>query len=401
MMRESHVIAGHALPGFADRYVGAFGGTDVLCYLADLQQTVLVPFVGPGGPAPGAHAEPLTVDSTLAGRAYQRLDVLVQQGTSGGCTVWLPLLDGTERLGVMAVGLDDDGADLPDGPRGEQLRCFASLIAELIVAKTMYGDTIVLLRRQAQMGLAAEMQWSLLPPLTFACAEVTVAAALEPAYEVAGDTIDYAIDEGVARFAVLDGMGHGLRSARLATVAVAAYRHARRARRPLVETCLAIDSALVENFDGASFTTAILAELDTGTGLLQWINAGHPEPLLLRHGRLIKPLHVAPRPPLGIDLTNLGASPHPAVGTAQLEPGDCVLLYTDGVVEAQSPDGDHFGDERLVDLVVGSMAGGLPPPETMRRVVRALLAHQQGHLTDDATLMLVQWPTADVRQFQP
>ena len=64
------------------------------------------------------------------------------------------------------------------------------------MTKTLYGDTIVRLRRRAEMGLAAEMQWSLLPPLTFACPQLSVAGVLEPAYEVAGDTFDYAVDLG-------------------------------------------------------------------------------------------------------------------------------------------------------------------------------------------------------------
>jgi serine phosphatase RsbU (regulator of sigma subunit) len=67
------------------------------------------------------------------------------------------------------------------------------------------------------------------------------------------------------------------------------------------------------------------------------------------------------------------------------------LLYTDGVTEARSPDGDFFGEQRLGDLIVRNLAAGLPPPETMRRVVRALLDHQQGRLTDDASLALIQW----------
>lgn len=401
LLREAHLAAGHELPELARRHVDAFGGVDVVFYLADLQQRVLVPLPEVGRPERDEVSEPLAVDSTLAGRVFQRVQEVVQPSQSGGATIWLPLLDGTERLGVMAVSVDDAGDDLSGGRRGDRLRSFASLMAELIVAKTVYGDAIVRLRRQAQMSLAAEMQWSLLPPLTFACRDVTVAAALEPAYDIAGDTIDYAIDVGVARFAVFDGMGHGLGSARLVALAVAAYRHARRALRPLTETCLAIDRTLVESFGGASFTTAILAELDSRHGLLHWVNAGHPEPLLLRHGRLVKTLHAAPRPPLGVDVARLGLAPEPAVGTEQLEPGDCVLLYTDGVVEARSPDGQFFGEERLVDLIVGSMADGLPAPETMRRVVRALLAHQQGQLTDDATLMLIQWPTPDPATLLP
>ena len=82
------------------------------------------------------------------------------------------------------------------------------------------------------------------------------------------------------------------------------------------------------------------------------------------------------------------------LGTEHLEPGDCVLLYTDGVTEARSPDGEFFGEQRLADLIVRHMAAGLPAPETMRRLVRALLEHQQGRLNDDASLVLISWTGA-------
>ena len=165
-------------------------------YLADLQQTLLIPFLGPDGPGMDAHVEPLSIDATLAGRAYQHVEAFVQGDAAGTSTVWLPLLDGSERLGVIAISVDGDAESLLGGRTGSTLRRFVSIFGELVMTKTLYGDTIVRLRRVAQMGLAAEMQWSLLPPLTFVCPEVTIAAALEPAYEVAGDTFDYAIDDG-------------------------------------------------------------------------------------------------------------------------------------------------------------------------------------------------------------
>jgi serine/threonine protein phosphatase PrpC len=393
ILTEAHLLASHELPDLVRRHVSAFGGLDAVCYLADLQQTVLIPFVGPGGPDIGQQLEPLPVATTLAGRAYQQLEILAQHREGSGTTVWLPLLDGSERLGVLAVSVDVTDDSPQAGPRADRLRRFASLMAELIMTKSMYGDTIVRLRRQARMGLAAELQWSLLPPLTFACREVTVAAVLEPAYEVAGDTVDYAVDAGVAKVAVFDGMGHGLRSTQLAALSVAGYRNARRSGRSLTETCLEIDDTLIAAFGGTMFTTAVLAELDTQLGALRWVNAGHPEPLLLRRGRLIKSLHVPPRPPLGIDLHGARASATPSVGSEDLEPGDCVLLYTDGVTEARSPTGEFFGEQRLTDLVIRNLASGLPAPETMRRVVQAVLEHQQGRLTDDASLALIQWPS--------
>jgi serine phosphatase RsbU (regulator of sigma subunit) len=258
------------------------------------------------------------------------------------------------------------------------------------VTKTLYGDSIVRTRRTSQMALAAEIQWSLLPPLTFANRMVTVAGGLEPAYEVAGDSLDYAVDAGIARFAVFDGMGHGIISAQLISLVIAAYRNARRSGQSLSETATHIEAAVNDVFRVESFATGLLCELDTVQGLFTWISAGHHEPLLLRDGRLVRSLTVEPLLPLGLN-KSLGRTSTPPVGTEQLQPGDMLLLYTDGVTEARSPDGEFFGQDRLVDLVARALAAEVPAPETMRRVVHALLEHQAGDLDDDATLLLVEW----------
>lgn len=402
LLAESHLAAPYQLADLVRRQASTLGGQDATLYLADLQQRVLTPFLGAGGAGLGRQVEALHIDGTLAGRAFQHLDVLTENSDDGRVRVWLPLLDGTERLGVLSLTIDvAAAAAVPSGLVAARLRRFATLVAELIMTKSMYGDTIVRLRRRSEMGLAAEMQWSLLPPLTFACQEVTVAAALEPAYEVAGDTVDYAVDAGIARAAVFDGMGHGLPSAQLASLAVASYRNARRADRSLSDTAARIHEALIEAFAGSAFTTAVLAELDTGTGLLTWINAGHPEPLLLRGGQRIKSLHARPTLPLGMHIAGSGRAVEAAIGREQLEPDDRVLFYTDGVTEARSPAGDFFGEQALADLLVRNLAAGLPTPETMRRVTHALLDHQQGQLSDDATLLLLEWRSSNSQAMSP
>lgn len=392
---RGHLAGAHDLPRLFQRHAAALGVTDAVTYLVDLQQSTLVPFLPPSGPQHDERLTPLGVDSTLAGRAFQQSQPLVQPldpGDSGDprVRVWLPLLDGTERLGVLAVTAPDAALLRDDAALTARLRLFAALAAEMVMTKTLYGDTLVRLRRSSEMGLAAEMQWSLLPPLTFSTSAVTVAGALEPAYEVAGDSIDYAVDHGVTRFAVFDGMGHGLRSAQLATLTVAAYRNGRRGNRSLTTTAVTMDEAVASAFDGDVFITGVVAELDTDSGTLTWVNAGHPSPLLLRDGRLVKDLHAEPMLPFGLNGA-LGAGEEVELGVEQLEPGDTVVLYTDGVVEARSPTGAFFGVDQLVDLVVRHLASGLAAPESMRRTSRALLEHQQAQLDDDATLMLVQW----------
>ena len=391
MVEAAHIAGDHELPDLFNQYGAALDVGPVVIYLADLQQRELVPFLGSRGPDPDQHVTPLHIDATLGGRAFQHVTVLSQAADDGvGVRVWVPLLDGTERLGVVMCRVADAGAlEAGEGALGTRLRTFASIAAELIMTKSMYGDTIVRLRRTSEMGLAAEKQWSLLPPLTFADHHITISGALEPAYEVAGDTLDYAVDAHTAHLAIFDAMGHGLRSAQLAALAVSAYRNARRGQRGLLATARFVEDSVAGAFDGDAFLTAQLAELETVSGTLTWVNAGHPDPLLLRDGRLVRALHAEPSLPIG--LGQLSAPDEPQLGAETLEPGDLVLFYSDGAIEARSPSGEFFGVERLVELVTRHLAAGLPPPETMRRVIGSLLDHQSGQLEDDASMLLVQY----------
>ncbi len=143
----------------------------------------------------------------------------------------------------------------------------------------------------------------------------------------------------------------------------------------------------------------MLAELDLASGWLRWHLAGHPAPLLLRGTQVVKTLNAEPDLPLGLG----GATSRtgPVLGEESLEPGDRVLLYTDGVVEARSAEGEMFGVDRLADLVARQAAASQPAPETMRRLMHAILAHQAGPLQDDATTMLLEWQGGGTDRITP
>jgi hypothetical protein len=79
------------------------------------------------------------------------------------------------------------------------------------------------------------------------------------------------------------------------------------------------------------------------------------------------------------------------VCTEQLETGDKVLLYTDGVTEARAADGSRFGVEGLSDFVVHHANPGAPPPEMLRRLNRTIVEYQHGQPADDATVVLLEW----------
>ena len=166
---------------------------------------------------------------------------------------------------------------------------------------------------------------------------------------------------------------------------MSAYRNGRREGLPLPEVAQLVDRVIAEQFPGSRFATAVLARLDLDSGELCWVNAGHPAPLIVRDKALVYP------PPCRSSLP-LGLQRAPAEEcVVSLRPGDRVLLYTDGIVEARSPDGEFFGEERLADLVVRAEGAGEAPPEMLRTLMRSVMDHQDGQLQDDASIVVLEW----------
>jgi serine phosphatase RsbU (regulator of sigma subunit) len=299
-------------------------------------------------------------------------------------------VDGVSRVGVLEVlfPLGEPSAEVR-----EALHRYAGLVGHLVVIKGEYGDVFEFVRRRAPMSVAAELQWSLLPPLTFGTEGIVISGLLEPAYEVGGDSFDYAVNGDHAYLGLFDMMGHGLEAASLSSVVVGAYRSARRKLLDLPETYVQIDRALLELAGGEGrFATGLLAELRLDEGLFSFISAGHLSPLLLREGKVVKNLTAQPALPFGFaNLVASGRSPEAIpVSTEQLQPGDRIIAFTDGVVEARRGM-EFFGVDRLGDFVAREDSAGQIAPETLRRLTQAILEHQDGALQDDATAMLIEW----------
>jgi hypothetical protein len=386
LLHTSHLLAPDDLAATVAEHASMLGVVQTVLYLADYEQATLVPLPGTGVPG---RAE-LPIERTLAGRAFRRVEV-VDSRALNGYRLWMPLLDGVERLGVIELVLPDE----PTADQRDALKALVSLVAELIVVKDAYGDFFSRLRRRRSLSLAAEMQWELLPPMSFGTERVVVTAGLEPAYDVGGDSFDYAINGTVMDLLVLDSVGHGLPAAVLASVAVSAYRHARRNLLDLPDMAAQINAAIAGQLGASQFATAVLARLDLGTGRLRWINAGHPEPLIVRGSALVRPPHCPPSRPLGLQ------DGKPDCCETRLEPGDRLVLYTDGITEARSPQGEFFGEQRLADFISAAEAAGDPAPETVRRLMRHVLDHQANELQDDASIVILEWRTGTESRLLP
>ncbi|MEV0387098.1 SpoIIE family protein phosphatase [Nonomuraea sp. NPDC050643] len=381
LLQAMHLSGMEDLPSLVAAHARLIGFERVVLYTTDLQQQFLVPL-------PGQHGEPLEpirIDGTMPGRAFRMVEVVharaARDQDEGTRRLWVPLLDGTERVGVMGVTVPDNGELAED--RAKHL---ASLVAVLVISKRPHSDSYARMVRAQPLTLSAEILWNLLPPGTFANETVVISAALEPAYEMGGDAFDYALDDGLLNLAIFDAMGHDTSAGLTASVAMGSCRNNRRQGMDLAANGEAIDAAIKQEFTGR-FATGILARLDLPTGWLTWVNRGHHPPLVIREGRLVATLESSlPDPPMGFGLdAGTGALRY------QLQPGDRLLFYTDGVIEAQSPDGERFGLERFIDFVIRQEADGVSAPETLRRLIQAILRHQRGRLQDDATVLTVEW----------
>jgi serine phosphatase RsbU (regulator of sigma subunit) len=389
LLDASHVLTLEQLPGEVGRWAARAGIRNTEIYLADLQQDTLHLLTGvgldAGQPADRAGAT-LPIDDADAGRAYQYLrpvpDRASAAGGSGDRRWWVPLLDGTERIGALGADLDLGGPH-----RIKDLERLAQLVTLLVVSAREQSDSYARLVRNQPMNVAAEMQWHLLPPLTFANHGVAISAVMEPAYQIAGDTFDYGIAADIVHLGLFDAMGHDVAAGLTANLAAAACRNHRRQNVALPDLGAAIEKTLIEHpFDKSRYLTAILAELDLATNELSWTNHGHHPPVVIRDNAWYSTLHCPPSHPLG---TDLGLPV--IVCREQLRLGDRVLLYTDGITEARHPrDDTEFGLERLVDFLVHHAHTGLPLAEVLRRLIHGVLDYHHGHLADDATVLLLE-----------
>ncbi|WP_432494856.1 PP2C family protein-serine/threonine phosphatase [Kineococcus auxinigenes] len=377
LLDRTHLATPGQVPDAVQQAVGELGWGAVI-HLVDHEQRQLVPAPVAGAP----HRVPQAVETTLAGRCFRAVEPV--RSTSGQPGIWLPLLDGVDRLGVLELTVPE-GTDMDTEVFAERCELFAHLAGHLVVAKAPYGEGLTRLRDQRPRSVASELLWRLLPPLTFGCEGLVVSGLLEPCYEVAADAFDYSVLDEVAHLAVFDATGHDLPGTLLAAVALAAYRTSRRAEQGLHECARTLDEHIAVQGGVERFVTGVLSELDLRTGRLRYLNAGHSAPLLMRAGKVVKELTGGHRIMFGLGEGEV------TVGEEWLEPEDWVVFCTDGITEARSPDGTFFGLEGLIDHLERAAAAGQPTPETVRRIVHDVLEHQNGLLQDDATLLIAQW----------
>ena len=375
-IRASHTLTADAVPAVIHAAGRALGAHRATAWLVDYDQVVLTPF-GPGR----GRSDALAVDSSPAGAAFR--GAAVQRVTEGEFqTVWVPMIDGTARIGALQLTFPVESSV------GDAACCdLAAVTTDLLLTKSRYGDAIEAVRRRRPLSLSAEIGWPLMPPPSFVTDAVSLAAVMVPATKIAGDAFDYAVDDRTLAVSILDAMGHSLDATLMAAVAAGALRNGRRQGRSLTEIVRDADTVIQRQFGAEQFVTGIIGQLDLPTGAWTWITCGHPPALIVREGHVVHTLDSVVAPPLGLGL--IGRNPDS--DTHQLQAGDRILLYTDGVTEARDRYGEQFGIDRLAHLAGRESTADRLTAEALRKLNVAILAHQHGVLQDDATTVLIEW----------
>jgi sigma-B regulation protein RsbU (phosphoserine phosphatase) len=219
-----------------------------------------------------------------------------------------------------------------------------------------------------------------------------IASAGLAARVVSGDLVDaFMLPDGTLAFAIGDVSGKGVPAGMLRACARPILRHVAPLSGSPGETLARVNRILYDVRLDAMFVSLFLGRLDLATGRLRYASAGHPTPFRLRPGGAVDAACPATGPILGIlDVRSF------ATESIDLEPGETLVLYTDGVVEAQRPRGRALGEVPIADLL-GRRARS-SPASICRAVLRAVEAHQRGRRHDDATLLAVRFKGGRARR---
>jgi len=237
-------------------------------------------------------------------------------------------------------------------------------------------------RMEEDMRMAAEIQNGLLPREAPTVPGWDLAGCNRPCRTVGGDYYDFVLEDGRLLVALGDVSGKGTGAALLMTVLRAAVR-AHWTLPALADGVARINRTVCQNVPSSKYVTFFLAALEPETGRLAFVNAGHNPPLLVRADGSLQKLEDG-----GLVL-GLFENIVYADGAVRMEPGDTLLIYSDGVTETWDPQGEEFGEEKLAELV--TRCRSLGAAELQEAVLREIERFEEGaRATDDRTLVVLK-----------
>jgi sigma-B regulation protein RsbU (phosphoserine phosphatase) len=412
-----------AIARLADRLTGLIEADAVLEHLGESLGELFRPrsfaivLAGAGGPAGGGQArgfsarsgwtaggalaqDALPADNPLTGLLDRvRRPVFREEledfspGGAGADVIWrfigsldaellVPMVSGNRLLGFLSLG-PKSGGQLYGQEDVANLQALAVQAGPVVESRQLYEERLRVRRLETELEVARGIQANLLPVAPLETPQALVCGRNEPCRTVGGDYFDYfTMEDGRLALAIGDVAGKGIPAALMMSSLRVAFRLAAErgdSPRAVVGRMNPVVASLVAE---GSFICFFYAVWDPASGLLAYCNAGMEPPVLMRRT-------VPGRQVLRKGGPVLGVEPDVAYreGTVRLEPGDRLFLFTDGLTEQRSPEGEFFDAERLLAVVEGGAESH--PAAVLEHVFATVDAFGHRRRSDDQTAMLL------------
>ncbi len=365
---QPHTLAAAAVRAIADH----FGVDGAEIFLADYRLSFLVPAT--------YGEESIQIDGTPAGRSFASQRPVITAGEGDECELYVPMSLYGDRVGVMGVYLPR----IPSAAEQERFAAIAAVVARALKVADQHTDLYQRIKRRSRLTLPAEIQWGLLPARSCVCDEYHLAGMLEPAYAIWGDNFDWSAGRDTLIVSVTNGMGRGTEAALLTHLAVSALRNARRSGGDIIDQATLANETVYTQHRGHSHLSTLLLRFDLDTGQVAVVDAGSPQIFRLR-GKNVSQIELEAQMPLGMFEDTEYTEQEFTV-----EPGDRLIIVSDGVHTAQSPAGDVYGASALPSALRQTRLQD--PSEAVRTMTRGLIDYHEGsELLDDAVILCIDW----------
>lgn len=270
---------------------------------------------------------------------------------------------------------------------GPQRGTLVLLIAFFLINLLVLLEVADRLSLKNDLEIARQIQQAMLPAPSYSAPGVETFGSSRPANTVGGDFYDILpLDDGRLIIALGDVAGKGSPAALLMALLLAMLRTLVDEQLPPADLVARLNVQVCRQAPGTRFITLFIAFYDPMTGDMTYVNAGHTQPLLIRRNRMAERLTEG-----GIALGMFEHSTY-QTGHAMIQPGELVAIYSDGITEAENPEGRPFDESGLESALIGNLNGSLP--SIGASVVRAVEQHTADtRLADDLTILLLRRAT--------
>ncbi len=314
----------------------------------------------------------------------------------GGTDMYAPMVDRGEVLGVIHVSTTDDQRRFFTNSDLELLGSMAQTAAMMLQNTRMHDESLLRDRLKYDLELAAKIQKSFLPREVVSVEGLELFAEYRAAYTIGGDFYDvFWVGEDKLAVFIGDISGKGVAAALLMARVSSELRVAALAHVDPVVVLSAMNEAILASGQPELFFTAIYLTFNVKAGEIVLANAGHPSPYWCHENGRIEAITAGASSAIGI-LEDPGFT----ATTFTLAPGDSLVLYTDGVVEAADSHGVLYGDERLEACL--HTATSTRPNEIAERILRSVEEHTADTAAnDDLTLFIAHRTMSRSASLQP